>query len=247
MAATDRSAVEGAGGFHATHWSVVLAAGDTHSPGSDAALEALCTAYWYPLYAFVRRRGYGPHEAEDLTQAFFTQLLSKRALGRADPQKGKFRSFLLASLENFLNNEWDKSKRLKRGGGAELFSFDGISPDERYRLEPVHSDSPEKIFERRWAEAVLEQVIVKLSKEYEQAGQATRFEALRAFLLSNSKAVPYAEAAEKLGLSANAVMTAVHRMRIRFRELFRAEIAQTVATSEEVQEEIRHLLAALSP
>jgi RNA polymerase sigma-70 factor (ECF subfamily) len=232
--------------FRATHWSVVLAAGDTQSPESARALETLCQAYWYPLYAFVRRRGYDAHEAEDLTQSFFTYVLEKKALGRVDPSKGKFRSFLLASLNNFLNNEWDKSQRLKRGGGANVFSFDGVPADERYRLEPIHGESPEKIFERKWAEVVLERVIARLSKEFEQAGQAERFEVLRVFLMSGSRSLPYQNAADRLGLSVNAVTAAVHRMRTRFRELFRAEIANTVPGPEDVQDEIRSLLAALT-
>jgi RNA polymerase sigma-70 factor (ECF subfamily) len=194
----------------------------------------------------VRRRGYDAHEAEDLTQSFFTYFLEKKALGRVDPSKGKFRSFLLASLNNFLNNEWDKSQRLKRGGGANVFSFDGIPADERYRLEPIHGESPEKIFERKWAEVVLERVVTRLSKEFEQAGQTERFEVLRGFLMSGSRSLPYQNAADRLGLSVNAVTAAVHRMRTRFRELFRAEIANTVPAPEDVQDEIRSLLAALT-
>lgn len=232
--------------FRATHWSVVLTAGDTQSPESARALETLCRAYWYPLYAFVRRRGYDAHEAEDLTQAFFTYLLQKKAFGKIDQTKGKFRSFLLASLNNFLNNEWDKSQRLKRGGGLNVFSFDGVPADERYRLEPIHGESPEKLFERRWAEVVLERVIDRLRKESENAGQLARFEVLSPFLMSSSKATSYQSAAERLGLSVNAVTAAVHRMRLRFRELFRGEIANTVPSPEDVQDEIRSLLSALT-
>jgi RNA polymerase sigma factor (sigma-70 family) len=242
----ERTGAGGAGDFRATHWSVVLAAGDTQSPQSAQALEALCRAYWYPLYVFVRRRGFDEHEAEDLTQSFFTRLLEKKALGQVDPTKGKFRSFLLASLNNFLNNEWDKSQRLKRGGGAEIFSFDGVPAEERYRLEPIHGESPEKIFERQWAQTVLEQVVARLKEEFYQANQAERFEILQGFLMNTSRSLGYEDAAARLGLTVNAAMTAVHRLRSRFRDVFRAEIAHTVAGPEEVQEEIRYLLAALS-
>lgn len=237
---------EGSGhDFRATHWSIVLAAGDTQSPKSAQALEALCRSYWYPIYAFVRWRGHNAHEAEDLTQSFFAYLLEKKAFGKVDPAKGRFRSFLLAALNNFLNNEWDRSQRLKRGGGAEVFSFDSMSAEQRYALEPAHSDSPEKIFEREWAQTVLERVVTRLQQEFEGAGQGARFEVLKVFLLHNSRSVSYDLAAQQLGLTVNAVTAAVHRMRHRFREVFRAEITQTVVGPDEVQEEIRHLLASL--
>ncbi len=243
---TNRIGADCARDFHATHWSVVLAAGDTQSPQSLQALETLCRAYWYPLYSFIRWRGYDAHEAEDLTQAFFAHLLEKRALGKVDPSKGKFRSFLLASLNNFLSNEWDKSQRLKRGGGAEVFSFDGVPAEERYLLEPVHGQSPERIFERRWAETVLRQVVDRLEKEFHEAGQAARFEVLRTFLMTGSRSLPYDAAAARLGMTVTALTAAVRRMRLRFRDIFRAEIAHTVPCLEDVDEEIRYLLGSLS-
>src|SRR6058998_1281602 len=161
--------VEGAREFRATHWSVVLAAGDSQSPQSAQALETLCRAYWFPLYAFVRRRGFGAPEAQDLTQSFFAQLLEKKAIRTVNPSKGKFRSFLLAAMQNFLNNEWDKASRLKRGGGAEIFSLDAGPAEERYQLEPAHNETSEKVFERRWAQAVLTQVAERLRDEFASA------------------------------------------------------------------------------
>jgi len=240
------SGEQGAHQFHATHWSVVLAAGDSRAPGSAQALERLCRAYWFPIYAFVRRQGVDAHEAQDLTQAFFTRLLDKKALGQVDPAKGKFRSFLLASLTNFLNNERDKAKRLKRGGDAEFVYLDARPAEERYLAEPSHSDSPERVFERRWATAVLEQVAARLQEELTAQGQAKRFEILKGFLMGDSDKVSYERAAAELGLSVSAVTSSIYRLRLRFRELFRAEIASTVGSASEIDEEIRHLLAALS-
>ncbi len=236
---------EGSPQFHPTHWSVVLAAGDSQSPHVLEALERLCRAYWYPLYAYVRRQGYDAHEAQDLTQAFFAFLLEKKALGKVDPAKGKFRSFLLASLNNFLNNERDKSKRFKRGGGVEVISIDAEPAEQRYLAEPVHGETPERIFERRWANAVVEQVAKNLAAESTAAGQAERFEILKEFLMGDPRNTSYEAAAGRLGLSVSAVTSAIHRMRQRFRELFRAEIASTVGSPEEVDEEIRSLLGAL--
>jgi RNA polymerase sigma factor (sigma-70 family) len=237
---------EGAQQFRPTHWSVVLAAGSQESPHASQALETLCRAYWYPLYAFVRRQGYDAHAAEDLTQGFFAHLLEHKALSKVDPGKGKFRSFLLASLNNFLNNERDKTQRLKRGGGAEIFSLDAEPAEERYQSEPVHGESPEKLFERRWAQAVVEQVATQLTREFAAAGQAARFEVLKDFLMGDPRNTSYDEAAERLALSVSAMTSAIHRMRVRFRELFRAEIANTVGSPDEVDEEIRYLAARLS-
>jgi len=236
---------EGEPQFHATHWSVVLAAAESQAPHASEALEKLCRAYWYPLYAFVRRQGYGAHDAQDLTQAFFAMLLEKRSLGKVDPSKGKFRSFLLASLSNFLNNERDKAQRLKRGGGAEIVSLDADSAGERYEAEPRHDESPQKIFERRWANAVVEQVASRLLLEYAAGGQAERFDVLKDFLLGDPREVSYDQAASRLGLSVSAVTSAIYRMRARFREFFREEIARTVGGPEEVDDEIGYLLSAL--
>ncbi len=231
--------------FHPTHWSVVVAAGDTRSPESAQALEKLCRAYWFPLYAYVRRLGKDAHEAQDLTQAFFQHLLEKKALGTVDPAKGKFRSFLLASLANFLNNERDKAGRLKRGGGAEIFSLDA-TVEQRYEAGLVDGESPDRLFDRRWASAVVEQVAARLRAEFAQANQAERFDVLKDFLTGDPRSVSYEDAATKLGLSVSAVTSAIHRLRARFRELFREEIANTVSGTDEVEEEIRHLAAALA-
>jgi RNA polymerase sigma-70 factor (ECF subfamily) len=231
--------------FHHTHWSVVLTAGNSQAPGAGVALETLCQAYWFPLYAYVRRQGAASEEAQDLTQAFFEHLLEKKALRTVHPGKGKFRSFLLASLNNFLNNERDKARRLKRGGGAQMLSLDSTAMEERYESSLVHGESPEKLFERRWAQAVVEQVAARMEAEFAAAGQADRFRVLKDFLMGDPRNASYEEAAGKLGMSVSAVTSAIHRLRARFRELFRAEIANTVDGPDEVNEEIRHLAAAL--
>ncbi len=236
---------EGARQFRSTHWSVVLAAGDTQSPQTSRALEKLCVAYWFPLYAFVRRQGWNPHDSQDLTQAFFAYLLEKKAFGKADPNKGKFRSFLLASLTNFLNNERDKAQRLKRGGGAEIFPLDVEHGEERFQADLASKESPEVIFERQWAQAVIEQVVARLNAEFAAAGQPERFAVLKDFLMSDSPDLSYTDAANRLGMSVAAVTSAIHRLRGRFRELFRTEIANTVDSPDQMEEEIRYLLNAL--
>jgi RNA polymerase sigma factor (sigma-70 family) len=205
----------------------------------------LCRAYWYPLYAYVRRQGWSAHEAQDLTQAFFAYLLEKKAFGKAEPGKGKFRSFLLASLNNFLNNERDRMQRLKRGGGKEIFSLDVEPGEERYLAEPAHEESPEVIFERQWAQMVIEQVVARLKEEFVTAGQGRRYEVLKDFLTGDPADVSYDDAAGRLGISVAAVTSAIHRLRLRFRELFRHEIANTVDHPDGVEEEIRYLLNAL--
>jgi RNA polymerase sigma factor (sigma-70 family) len=247
MASSDSSPEfrEGAGQFRSTHWSVVLAAGDSQSPQTSQALEKLCRAYWYPLYAFVRRQGWNPEDSQDLTQAFFAYLLEKKAFGKADPSKGRFRSFLLASLTNFLNNERDKLRRLKRGGGIEILPLEVERGEERYQAEPASKESPETIFERQWAQTVIEQVAARLNEEFTAAGQADRFGVLKDFLMGDSEHLSYADAGSRLGLSTTAVTSAIHRMRGRFRELFRAEIANTLDSPDNLDEEIRHLLNAL--
>lgn len=243
--ATEPGFGESPGQFRSTHWSVVLAAADSQGPQTAQALEKLCRAYWYPLYGHVRRQGFDAHEAQDLTQAFFAYLLERKGLSRVDPVKGKFRSFLLASLNNFLNNERDKVQRIKRGGGAQFIYLDAEPAEERYLAEPAHDHSPEKIFERRWANAVVEQVALNLTAEFAAAGLAQRFEVLKGFLMGESRDVSYEDAARRLGMSVSAVTSAIHRARQRFRELFRAEISNTVSTPDEVDDEIRHLLNAL--
>ena len=235
----------GAERFATTHWSVVLLAGDSQSPAAQGALEKLCRTYWYPLYAFVRRQGHDPHEAQDLTQEFFSQLLAGKGLESVDRRKGKFRSFLLASMKHLLANEWNRSQRQKRGGASAHFSLDAISAEGRYRTEPMDELTPEKIYERRWAETVMDSVTIQLQNEFAEAGASERFENLKVFLLADDVPLSYAEAALRLNMSEGAVRTAIYRMRQRYGELFRAEIAQTVASPNEMEEEVRHFLAVL--
>jgi RNA polymerase sigma-70 factor (ECF subfamily) len=238
---------EGAGrAFATTHWSTVLAAGATTSPHAAAALERLCQTYWYPLYAFVRRKGYGPHEAEDLTQGFFARLLEKRDLSSVAPDKGKFRSFLLCSLNHFLANEWDKSQRLKRGGGIAFSPLETTGAEDRYTLETPESDMPERAFDRRWAEAMLAVVLTRLRAEFDDASRPSRFDELKPYLLGERGADAYAAVARRLQLSEQGVKSAVHRLRRRLRELFREEIAHTVATRAEIDEELRYLVELMT-
>jgi DNA-directed RNA polymerase specialized sigma24 family protein len=236
---------DGGSAFRTTLWTEVLLAGNSGSPSSTAALERLCGAYWYPLYAFIRRQGYDPHEAQDLTQAFFGDLLSKKFLTAVDREKGRFRSYLLARLKNFLANEWTYRNRQKRGGGQKLFSLDEAAAEGRYADEPRDNATPEVLFERRWAQTILDEVFRKLAGEYEGPEPAQRFAELKRFLIEPDEAESYAAVATRLGMRESAVKSAIYRLRQRYRELFRAEIASTVGTSSEVDEEIRYLFAAL--
>jgi RNA polymerase sigma-70 factor (ECF subfamily) len=244
MASSLRDSIgPGAPEFLTTRWSVVLAA-NGESTSAQVALGKLCHAYWYPLYVYVRRQGEPPHDAQDLTQEFFSRLLAKGWLDGVDRERGRFRSWLLASLKHFLANEWDKSRAQKRGGGAALFSIDEVSAEERLRHEPVDV-SAEKLYERRWAWMLLDQVLARLRVEMAGAGKLALFEALK-FCLTGEKS-PYAQVAGRLRMSEGAVKVAVHRLRERYRALLRAEIAETVARPEEIEDELRALLAALSP
>ena len=229
-----------------THWSVILAAADGSSPESDRALATLCRTYWYPLYAFVRRQGHPAHEAEDLTQEFFARILEKQYLGGVGPEKGRFRTFLLVCLRRFLANEWDRKRALKRGGGKAALSIDFADADARYRLEPAHELTPERLFERRWALTLLEQVLAELSDEMKRAGKAELFAALKVYLAAEASAPPHAEVAAELGMSEGAVKVAVHRLRQRYRQLLRDEIARTVGDERDVDGEIGRLFAALA-
>jgi RNA polymerase sigma-70 factor (ECF subfamily) len=231
--------------FATTHWSVVAAAGGSSSAQSRAALTILCTTYWYPLYAFVRRRGYAADEAQDLTQEFFAQLLEKKSLQAADPHRGRFRSFLLASFDHFLANQRRKARAAKRGGNRVVLSLDFDAGESQYRLEPSHQLTPEVIFERRWAMTVLEQAVGKLQQEYEQAGKGQQFQVLKVYLGGEAKPPSYRQVCAELEMTEGAAKVAVHRLRRRCRELLRAEIAQTVATAEEVDQELRDLFATL--
>jgi len=232
--------------FTATHWSVVLAASGGDSARARAALEVLCRAYWYPLYAFVRRTGQSPHDAEDSVQSFFALCLEKNYLAAAEEAKGRFRSFLLLALKRFLAKERDKSRARKRGGGQKPIALDGLTAEERYALEPAELMSADKLFERRWALTLLEQVLCRLREEQAAAGQLAAFEQLKEFLLAGGRGTPYAELAGQLGIGEGAVKVAVHRLRQRYRELLQEEIANTVASPEEAEEERRYLMAILS-
>jgi RNA polymerase sigma factor (sigma-70 family) len=233
--------------FATTHWSVVLAAADADSPRAKGALERLCRTYWYPLYAYVRRRGYSHEDAQDLTQGFLVQLLERHSFARADASKGRFRSFLLGGLNYFLSDERDRASAQKRGGGQPTLSFiDAQAADERYRLEPVDERSPDKLFERRWAVALLDQVLARLEQEFREAGKAELFQRLRGFLVAGTGEESYAEVGAQLGLSGEAVRKTLQRMRHRYYELFREEVAHTVAGPAEVEEELRYLYAVIA-
>ena len=235
-----------AAAFATTHWSVVLKAARISSPEASGALESLCRTYWYPLYAFVRRAGNSPHDAQDFTQAFFARLLEKNYLGDVRRERGKFRSFLLASLKHFMANEWDRAKAQKRGGAVTFISIDEQNAEERYLLEPADSLTAEKIFERRWAYTLLDNVLNRLQEEFAEAGKGADFETLKMFLSGEKNSPSYAEIAPRLGTTEAGLKVAVHRLRKRYRELLRKEIAQTVAGPAEVEAEIRHLFSALS-
>ncbi len=227
--------------FATTHWSVVLAAGNQPSPESTAALQRLCQTYWYPLYAHARRRGCSESDAEDVTQAFLAHLLDRQSFQRVSPAKGRFRSFLLAAMNYFLSDVQDRNTSQKRGGGTITISFDAHDAEERYALEPVDGQSPDKIFERRWALTLLDQVLARLKNEFTDSGKENQFARLSGYLIENDGAGSYAEAARDLGQTEEAIKKAVQRMRRRYGELFRDEIAQTVATPAEVDEEIRYV------
>jgi RNA polymerase sigma-70 factor (ECF subfamily) len=232
--------------FATTHWSVVMEAGRSDSPESTAALERLCRTYWYPLYAFVRRQGHDVPDAQDLTQGFFELFLAKHYLKDVDRDKGRFRSFLLASLKHFLANEWKKANRQKRGGLVETISFDATGAEERYKLEPADESSAELIYDRRWARAVLDSVIAKLRDEFTQAGKGDRFEPLRQFIFQEPQPGEYSRLAATWKVTESGVRSSVQRIRQRYAALFREEIANTVRDPREVDGEIAHLLAALN-
>ena len=230
--------------FPTTRWSLVVAAGDPGRKEAQPALVSLCENYWYPLYAYLRRRGYSADQAQDLTQEFFMRVLEGRYLDRADPEKGRFRSFILTSLKFFVADEEDRQRARKRGGGL-LVPLEFSSGEERYQREPAHDETPERIFERRWALSVLDRVVERLRNEFVDHGRPEHFERLKVFLLGQSEA-PYAALAREMNTSEGALKVAIHRLRKRYRELFRQEIADTVADPAEVESELRFLAAVLS-
>jgi DNA-directed RNA polymerase specialized sigma24 family protein len=235
----------GADRFPTTHWSLVVAAGDRAAPEARQALAELCAAYWYPLYAFVRRKGNGADEALDLTQDYFARLLEKGTVAAADPGKGRFRALLLADCTHFLAHRREHGQAEKRGGGVAPLSIDVRDAEGRYLREPAHSLTPERLFERDWAMAILERILAQLLEEYHGSGRGMLFDTLKVVLSDGPRAVPHAELADRLGISAGAVQVGVHRLRKRYRDLVREAIAATVTDETEVEAEIRDLFAAL--
>jgi len=234
--------------FSTTHWSVVLAAGQDPTSNAQAAVERLCCTYWYPLYAYIRRLGYDVEDAEDLTQAFFARLLDKNYLAQVDRQKGRFRSFLLACLRHFLADRMDSTRAVKRGGRCTFIPLETQSAEDRYRLEPIDEMNAEKIFERRWALTLLEFAEARLRQEYVAAVKSRLYERLKIFRTGAepTSALTYAELGSHLNMTESAVRCAAARLRRRFRELVREEVAQTVTHSSEIDEEIRYLIAVIS-
>ena len=235
---------ESGGVFATTHWSVVLKAGDLAAPDAQAALTKLCQQYWPPLYAFARREGCKPEEAQDLTQEFFSRLLEKNYLQTADPDRGRFRSFLLASFKHMMANERRDAARQKRGGDAVVFSLDAWKPEERYYVEPAHDLTPDRVFERQWAETLLVSTLNRLEAEY--VDRATPFEELKTFLVGARGSEPFAQVAARLGVGEGSLRLVIYRMRQRYAQIFRDEIAQTVGDPADLEDEIRHVFAVLA-
>ncbi len=232
--------------FLTTHWSLVLSAAHHDTEQASTALEHLCGVYWYPLYAYVRRRGYSSHDAQDLTQAFFARLLERRWVEGADQTKGRFRTFLLTAMSRFLSDQWDKSNAMKRGGGVAHIPIQIGDAETRYGLEPENKATPEQWYERQWALALLDQVLKQLQAEYEKEGKSGLFEALNPALQGRSESQPYADLASSLGISVSAVKVAVHRLRKRYRQILRQNIAQTLHNAQDLEEELRYLMSVLS-
>jgi len=228
--------------FATTHWSVVITAGHPSSPNAQEALEKLCRTYWYPLYAYVRRQGKSPEDAQDLTQACFAWFLERSFLQQADRQRGRFRSFLLTSLNHFLSHERERAQALKRGGRQIHIAWDLASAENRYHVEPSSETSPEKTFDQRWALALFQQALGRLRLEYATAGKRELFEQLKTFLTNVADDGGYEGVAVRLGIAPGSVAVAVHRLRQRYGELVKEEIAHTVANPTEVQDELRYLI-----
>jgi len=232
--------------FATTHWTVVLAAGKRHTPQADGALAELCQTYWFPLYAYVRRRGHNKPDAEDLTQTFFVRLLERNFLADVDNEKGKFRAFLLASLKHFLANDWDKSQAQRRGGGAAHLSLDWQTADTKFQVAATNEPSPDRAFDREWALALLAKVIERLQKECEADGKIKLFEELKMFLTAGKADSAQAEVAKVLDMEEGAVRVAIHRLRKRYRVLLRDEIAQTLTDESQVDVEMQALFGAFA-
>ena len=232
--------------FVTTRWSVVLDAADHSSPASEAALAHLCGAYWYPLYAFARRQGHSPEEAQDLTQEFFARLIQTNFIASVSREKGRFRSFLLTVLKRFMINEWQRNRAQKRGGGAIALSLDSEEAEARFRRESVGDLPADVLYERRWALALLDRVIDSLRREFEIEGKGALFDGLKGFLYGEQGDQTQAEVGTRFGLSPSAMKAAVHRLRKRYRRRLREEVAGTVASPAEVDDELRHLLTVLS-
>jgi RNA polymerase sigma-70 factor (ECF subfamily) len=232
--------------FATTHWSVVLKAGQSDTTQARDALATLCQAYWYPLYAYVRRRGHSVHDAQDLTQAFFARLLERHWVGDAKQERGRFRTFLLTAMSRFLSDEWDKLRAQKRGGGVPLLPLQLDDGETRYGNEPADKSTPEQYFERRWALTLLDTVLQRLRTEYEHEGKSALFAALHSTLVGDRESQPYAKLAASLEMQEGAVKVAVHRLRKRYRQLLREEIAETMAEPGDIDEELRYLFAVLA-
>jgi DNA-directed RNA polymerase specialized sigma24 family protein len=233
--------------FATTHWSVVVQAGAGHSTEGAAALEKLCRTYWFPLFAFVRRLGHEEADAKDLTQEFFARLLERQDFQNVNARKGKFRTFLLVSLQNFLSNQRDHARAAKRGGGKIIISLDALPLKQVHAWEPSTTQSPAQLFDQRWAMSLLAETVRQLEEEMTEAGRSEQFAALKTFLTNEPGEGEYLAVAHQLGTSSQSIAVAVHRMRQRYRELVRTEVAHTVSSPLEVEEEMRHLYAALNP
>ena len=243
----DRTPAPGGGAvFQTTHWSVVLSAGDLASPDAHAALARLCQTYWLPIYAFIRKRGHSPQQAEDLTQDFFGNFLEKNYVAKAVRDRGRFRSFLMTSVENFLHNTHDRNQARKRGPASALLSLDNQNAEVHYLAEPTDEADPAKVFEQRWASTVLQTVLQRLRNEFLESGRSELFEKLCAHLWGEAESIPYPQVAQQFGFTVANVKTTAYRLRQRYRELLREEIAQTVAQPGEIDEEIRYLIRVVS-
>jgi RNA polymerase sigma-70 factor (ECF subfamily) len=232
--------------FHTTHWSVVLAAGEEGSEEAGAALSRLCQTYWFPVYAFIRKRGHSPEQAQDFTQEFFAVFLEKNYVAKAARDRGRFRAFLMSSVENFLHNQHDRAQAQKRGGGRTLLSLDYEDAEQRYQIEPVEESDPATIFEQQWAATLLETVLNRMREEFSAEGRAGLFDDLQGHLWGDADSIPYALLAQKSGLTEGNLKTVAHRLRQRCRALLREEITHTVAKPGDVDDELRHLMRIVS-